>query len=100
MSDWQRHTWPSDIPTPDPPSYVQHVTPEGAAWLASASAFPRSVHALWSARPTAPSVLPCGTAFDAVNVPALFGRRVLEQLWTVGPGSGPAVFSCQPRATR
>lgn len=67
-----------------------YVTPEGAAWLASASPFPRSVEALWSARPTAPSVLPCGTAFDVVNLPALFGRRVLEQLWTAGPGSGPA----------
>lgn len=66
-----------------------HVTPEGAAWLASASAFPRSVQALWAARPGAPSVLPCGKAFDVVNLPALFGRRVLEQLWASGPGSGP-----------
>ena len=65
------------------------VTPEGAAWLASASAFPRSVAALWSARPGAPSVLPCGRAFDVVNLTALFGRRVLEQLWGAGPGSGP-----------
>jgi hypothetical protein len=65
------------------------VTPDGAAWLASASAFPRSVQALWSARPTAPSVLPCGTAFDVVNLPALFGRRLLERLWATGPGSGP-----------
>ncbi|WP_405581944.1 bifunctional DNA primase/polymerase [Streptomyces sp. NBC_01190] len=65
------------------------VTTEGAAWLASASAFPRSVEALWSARPTAPSVLPCGTAFDVVNLPALFGRRVLERMWSSGPGSGP-----------
>jgi len=69
--------------------HTAYVTPEGAAWLASASAFPRSVEALWSARPTAPSVLPCGTAFDVVNVPALFGRRLLEQLWAAGPGSGP-----------
>jgi hypothetical protein len=66
-----------------------YVTPEGAAWLASASAFPRSVQALWSVRPTAPSVLPCGRAFDVVNLPALFGRRVIEQLWATGPGSGP-----------
>lgn len=69
--------------------HTASVTSEGAAWLASASAFPRSVEALWSARPGAPSVLPCGTAFDVVNVPALFGRRVLEQLWAQGPGSGP-----------
>ncbi|MEE4542142.1 bifunctional DNA primase/polymerase [Streptomyces sp. V4-01] len=69
--------------------HTAYVTPEGAAWLASASAFPRSVEALWSARPTAPGVLPCGTAFDVVNAPALFGRRVLERLWGSGPGSGP-----------
>ncbi|MFF7153683.1 bifunctional DNA primase/polymerase [Streptomyces sp. NPDC008139] len=69
--------------------HTSYVTPEGAEWLASASAFPRSVRALWSARPTAPSVLPCGTAFDVVNLSALFGRRVLEQLWASGPGSGP-----------
>lgn len=72
--------------------HTAYVTTEGAAWLASASAFPRSVEALWSARPTAPSVLPCGTAFDVVNLPALFGRRVLEQLWAAGPGSGPAAL--------
>jgi hypothetical protein len=65
------------------------VTPEGAAWLASASTFPRSVEALWSARPGAPIVLPCGRSFDVVNLTPLFGRRVLEQLWSTGPGSGP-----------
>lgn len=69
--------------------HTSYVTPEGAEWLASASAFPRSVRALWSARPTSPSVLPCGTAFDVVNLSALFGRRLLEQLWASGPGSGP-----------
>jgi hypothetical protein len=91
MSDWQWHTWPGDRTDSDP-HHTEYVTPEGAAWLASASAFPRSVQALWSARPTAPSVLPCGTAFDVVNLPALFGRRVLEQLWASGPGSGPAAL--------
>ncbi|MBB5935129.1 hypothetical protein FHS42_002179 [Streptomyces zagrosensis] len=65
------------------------VTSAGADWLASASAFPRSVHALWSARPTAPSVLPCGTAFDVVSAPALFGCRMVDRLWSDGPGSGP-----------
>lgn len=69
--------------------HTSYVTPEGAEWLASASAFPRSVRALWSARPGAPSVLPCGIAFDVVNLSALFGRRLLEQLWASGPGSGP-----------
>lgn len=70
--------------------HSSYVTSAGAAWLASASAFPRSVQALWAARPSAPSVLPCGTVFDAVSLPLLLGRRVLEQLWAAGPGSGPA----------
>lgn len=69
--------------------HTAYVTAEGAGWLASASAFPRSVQALWAARPTAPSVLPCGTAFDVVNLAPLFGRQVLERLWSAGPGSGP-----------
>ncbi|MFD4693622.1 hypothetical protein [Streptomyces sp. NPDC058463] len=65
------------------------VTASGAAWLASASAYPRSTLSQWEARPGSPGVLPCGSAFDVVNVPALFGRRMLEQLWAEGPGSGP-----------
>jgi hypothetical protein len=69
--------------------HTAYVTAEGAEWLASASAFPRSVRALWAARPTTASVLPCGTAFDVVNLSAVFGRRVLERLWSGGPGSGP-----------
>lgn len=73
-------------------SRTEYVTAEGAEWLASASPFPRSVRALWSARPTAPSVLPCGTAFDVVNLPALFGRRVLDRLWESGPGCGPVAM--------
>lgn len=52
-------------------------------------AVPRSTLALWEARPTAPGVLPCGTVFDVVNVPAIFGRRMLDRLWSDGPGSGP-----------
>ncbi len=66
-----------------------HVTPPGAAWLASASPYPRSTLSLWESRPTAPAVLPCGSAFDVVNVPAVFGRRMLDRLWEEGPGSGP-----------
>ncbi|HEX5565729.1 MAG TPA: bifunctional DNA primase/polymerase [Streptomyces sp.] len=69
-----------------------HVTPAGADWLASACTFPRSVHALWAVRPGVPSVLPCGTAFDVVSVPALFGRRVLDRLRAAGPGTGPAAL--------
>lgn len=65
------------------------VTAAGAAWLAGASAYPRSTLSQWQARPGAPGVLPCGSAFDVVNVPALFGRRMLERLWSEGPGSGP-----------
>ncbi|MFH9978046.1 bifunctional DNA primase/polymerase [Streptomyces sp. NPDC017179] len=65
------------------------VTADGAAWLASAGAYPRSTLALWRERPDAPLVLPCGTVFDVVNVPAIFGRRMLDRLWDEGPGSGP-----------
>ncbi|GHA47415.1 hypothetical protein GCM10010372_54170 [Streptomyces tauricus] len=65
------------------------VTPEGAAWLASAGTYPRSTRALWDDRPTAPVVLACGSVFDVVNAPALFGRHMLDRLWDEGPGSGP-----------
>ncbi|MFG2308471.1 bifunctional DNA primase/polymerase [Streptomyces sp. NPDC048566] len=65
------------------------VTPEGAAWLASAGTYPRSTLTLWAERPDAPVVLPCGSAFDVVSAPALFGRRMLDRLWEDGPGSGP-----------
>ncbi|WP_240434522.1 bifunctional DNA primase/polymerase [Streptomyces sp. YIM 130001] len=73
------------IDTPHPAS----VTSEGAAWLAACTSHPRSTLALWNSRPAAPVVVPCGTGFDAVSVPAVFGRRVLDQLWEAGPGSGP-----------
>ncbi|MER5616072.1 MULTISPECIES: hypothetical protein [unclassified Streptomyces] len=66
-----------------------HVTAAGAAWLAGAAAYPRSTLAQWEAHPSSPGVLPCGSAFDVVNVPTLFGRRMLEHLWSDGPGSGP-----------
>jgi hypothetical protein len=70
-----------------------YATPDGAAWLASAGTYPRSTLALWEERPDAPVVLPCGTAFDVVGAPAIFGRRMLDRLWAEGPGSGPvAVF--------
>ncbi|MGW7378497.1 bifunctional DNA primase/polymerase [Streptomyces sp. NPDC054794] len=74
-------------------SNTQNVTTDGAAWLSSAGTYPRSTLAFWCERPDAPVVLPCGTAFDVVNAPALFGRRMLDRLWEEGPGSGPvAVF--------
>ncbi|MBH5335027.1 bifunctional DNA primase/polymerase [Streptomyces pactum] len=76
-------TWPRETQT------AAHVTSAGAAWLASASRFPRSVHALWAERPTAPIVLPCGTVFDIISAPALFGRRMVSRLWADGPGTGP-----------
>jgi hypothetical protein len=69
--------------------HTAHVTPAGADWLASAGPYPRSMLSLWAARPTAPGVLPCGSAFDVVNAPAIFGRRMLDRLWSEGPGSGP-----------
>ncbi|MFJ8195443.1 bifunctional DNA primase/polymerase [Streptomyces sp. NPDC096152] len=65
------------------------VTAEGAAWLASAGTYPRSTLAFWRERPDAPVVLPCGIAFDVVNAPVIFGRRMLDRLWDEGPGSGP-----------
>ncbi|MEW2069380.1 bifunctional DNA primase/polymerase [Streptomyces sp. NPDC007346] len=65
------------------------VTAAGAAWLAGASAYPRSTLAQWQERPASPGVLPCGSQFDVVNVPVLFGRRMLERLWAEGPGTGP-----------
>ncbi|GLX18366.1 MULTISPECIES: bifunctional DNA primase/polymerase [Streptomyces] len=66
------------------------VTAQGAAWLASASAHPGETLAAWEARPASPAALPCGTAFDVVNVPLVLGRRMLDLLWERGPGSGPA----------
>ncbi|WP_432056980.1 hypothetical protein [Streptomyces sp. bgisy022] len=68
---------------------VSGITPDGAAWLASAGAYPRSTLALWEERPEAPLVLPCGAVFDVVSAPALFGRRMLDRMWDEGPGSGP-----------
>ncbi|HWU09318.1 MAG TPA: bifunctional DNA primase/polymerase [Streptomyces sp.] len=65
------------------------VTASGAAWLAGASPYPRSTLSRWESHPRSPGVLPCGSSFDVVSVPALFGRRMLEQLWAEGPGSGP-----------
>ncbi|WP_217166830.1 bifunctional DNA primase/polymerase [Streptomyces sp. AC512_CC834] len=68
---------------------VSDVTSDGAAWLASAGAYPRSTLAFWEERPEAPVVLPCGCAFDVVSAPAIFGRRMLDRMWDDGPGSGP-----------
>ncbi|MFJ3904201.1 bifunctional DNA primase/polymerase [Streptomyces sp. NPDC090025] len=65
------------------------VTADGAAWLATASAHPGTALARWEERPAHPAVLPCGTAFDVVNVDPIFGRRMLDKLWAEGPGSGP-----------
>lgn len=89
MDEWQGNTVAGIVTEARRRRHTACVTPEGAAWLASASAFPRSVEALWSARPGVPAVLPCGRAFDVVNLTPVFGRRVLEQLWSAGPGSGP-----------
>ncbi|MEU3848806.1 bifunctional DNA primase/polymerase [Streptomyces sp. NPDC029554] len=68
---------------------ASRVTPDGAAWLASAGTYPRSTLALWEERPDAPVVLPCGSVFDVVSAPVMFGRRMLDRLWDDGPGSGP-----------
>ncbi|MEV8309049.1 bifunctional DNA primase/polymerase [Streptomyces flavidovirens] len=79
----------SDLPAYPHPTTPAQVTPAGAAWLASATTYPRSTLSLWEARPTDPGVLPCGSVFDLVSVPAVFGRRMLDRLWADGPGSGP-----------
>ncbi|MFF0447414.1 bifunctional DNA primase/polymerase [Streptomyces sp. NPDC004609] len=71
---------------------VSQVTAPGADWLASAGTYPRSTLSLWETRPTAPAVLPCGTVFDIVNVPSVFGRHMLDRLWEEGPGSGPVAM--------
>ncbi|MEV0637029.1 bifunctional DNA primase/polymerase [Streptomyces sp. NPDC050619] len=68
---------------------VSGVTPDGAAWLASAGPYPRSTLALWEERPSAPAVLPCGSVFDVISVPEFFGHRMVDRLWAEGPGSGP-----------
>lgn len=68
------------------------VSVAGEAWLASASEFPSSMRALWEARPWVPSVLPCGRVFDVLGMPSLFGRRVLDELWSSGPGCGPVAL--------
>ncbi|WP_437092738.1 bifunctional DNA primase/polymerase [Streptomyces sp. enrichment culture] len=70
-------------------SDVSGVTPDGAAWLASAGTYPRSTLSHWAERADAPVVLPCGTVFDVVSAPAIFGRRMLDRMWDEGPGSGP-----------
>lgn len=75
---------PGDRPRP-----AAQVSDDGAAWLASADRSPRSILDLWAARPTAPCVLPCGTAFDVVSAPAFFGRRMVDRLRSDGPGPGP-----------
>ncbi|MBT2523906.1 bifunctional DNA primase/polymerase [Streptomyces sp. ISL-99] len=95
-------------PTPAPAPAPAQVTPAGAAWLASAAAYPRSTLSLWEARPTDSAVLPCGSVFDVVSVPAVFGRRMLDRLWADGPGSGPVathrgrmlLFTCPGTAQR
>lgn len=94
MSYWLPET--SRTPTfPTPwgdlplPSGSAEVTLAGAEWLASASPHPDEMHARWALDPAAPSALPCGTAFDVINAPALFGRRMVDRLWSDGPGSGP-----------
>ncbi|MDC0769325.1 bifunctional DNA primase/polymerase [Streptomyces sp. HD] len=69
------------------------VTTDGAAWLASAEPYPRSTQALWDERPQAPVILACGSVFDIVSAPAIFGRRMVDRLWEEGPGSGPVAMS-------
>ncbi|UUS31232.1 MULTISPECIES: bifunctional DNA primase/polymerase [Streptomyces] len=76
-------------PGGDGPHHATRITADGAEWLVSGSAYPATTLSRWEAHPTAPAVLPCGSVFDVVNVPAVFGRRLLDRLWEEGPGSGP-----------
>jgi len=66
------------------------LTSDGAAWLASAQSHTRrhAAVAVQNDRSTPPA-LPCSSAFDVINAPAIFGRHMLDQLWGEGPGSGP-----------
>jgi hypothetical protein len=84
-----RRGGPFAAPGPEGDHRTGRVTARGAEWLASAGTYPRSLLALWETRPTAPAALPCGSVFDIVNAPAVFGRRLLDRLWEEGPGSGP-----------
>ncbi|EFL00054.1 LOW QUALITY PROTEIN: conserved hypothetical protein, partial [Streptomyces sp. SPB78] len=61
----------------------------GARWLAGATPDPEATLRTWAARPHAPLRLPCGTVFDLVSAPLVFGRRMVERLWAEGPGCGP-----------
>ncbi|MFD1661904.1 bifunctional DNA primase/polymerase [Streptomyces caeni] len=79
---------PFHAPLPDRCD-VSGVTAEGADWLASAGTYPQGALASSARHPDAPVVLRCGTAFDVVNAPAIFGRHMLDRLWDEGPGSGP-----------
>jgi hypothetical protein len=93
MTAWLRDPSPLTDAVPDGQDHTAaRVTPPGAGWLASAEAYPRSALAQWEKRPTAPAVLPCGSVFDVVNVPTMFGRRMLDRLWSQGPGSGPVAM--------
>ncbi|WP_162931044.1 hypothetical protein [Streptomyces sporangiiformans] len=71
------------------PQGAHTLTPEGAAWLARAIRHPCGRLAALEDPPGTPAVLPCGHAFDVVNAPVIFGRRMLDRLWDEGPGSGP-----------
>ncbi|WUT35821.1 bifunctional DNA primase/polymerase [Streptomyces sp. NBC_00690] len=79
---------PLPVPMDDPAGSID----PGAGWLASAGPDPRDTLDLWETRPAAPAVLPCGGVFDVVNVPAVFGRRMLARLCEEGPGSGPVAM--------
>ncbi|MBW1598671.1 hypothetical protein [Streptomyces sp. JJ38] len=75
----------------------------GPDWPAAASPFPRSVRALWAAFPERAQPLPCGTVFDAVSAPAVFGRRMAEQLAGAGPVAvqqGRVLFLAAPGTAR
>jgi hypothetical protein len=90
MSAWQRTDESTGTLLYDTGGqHAAEVTADGAGWLASAAAHPHSALSFWRSRPAAPVVLSCGSVFDVVSVESVFGRRLLDALWSQGPGSGP-----------
>ncbi|MEK8171028.1 hypothetical protein NKH77_20205 [Streptomyces sp. M19] len=75
MSRWPRYSHQT----------AAYVTSAGADWLASASPF-RAACTPCGRTPRGPVVLPCGSAFDVITMPPVFGRLAVTRLWCDGPG--------------
>lgn len=84
---------PAECPAAPSPAPRRSAVPTAAGvdWLAAADPDPGRLLELWTRQPHRHRELPCGVEFDVVSAPGVFGRRLLEQLWRGGPGSGPVV---------